>query len=51
MIIIGGFIIVAFILLLLVLRGCGKANDVAEQQEVELTRQMRDAEAIRRITQ
>ena len=51
---IGGIIalvIGAVIFLLLVVRGSGKANEVAEQQERELEREMHDAEAYRRITQ
>lgn len=43
-------IIGAALLLLLVVRGSGKANEVAEQQEAELLREIQDAEAYRRIT-
>lgn len=45
-----GVIIAAAIVVLLVVRGSGKANEVAEQQERELERELADAAAYRRIT-
>ena len=45
-----GAIIAAAIVMLLILRGAGEANEVAEQQERELMREIQDAEAYRRIT-
>ena len=45
-----GAIIAAAIVVLLVVRGSGKANEVAEQQEAELLREMEDAAARERIT-
>lgn len=46
-----GAIIAAAIVVLLVVRGSGEANEVAEQQEAELLREIQDAEAYRRLTQ
>ena len=43
-------IIVAVVILLLVVRGSGKANEVAGQQDRELEREMEDAAAWERIT-
>ena len=40
----------AAILLLLVVRGAGKANEVAEQQEAALAKQMADDAAMERLT-
>ena len=45
-----GAIIAAAIVVLLVVRGSGEANEVAEQQERELMREMEDAAAWERIT-
>ncbi len=45
-----GLVAVAGFFLLLVVRGSGKANDVAEQQEAALLRQMDDDAALERIT-
>lgn len=43
-------IIGAAVLLLLVVRGAGQANEVAEQQEVALLKQLDDDAAMERIT-
>ena len=43
-------VIGAAILLLLVMRGSGQANEVAEQHEVALLKQMDDDAAMERIT-
>ena len=43
-------VIGAAILLLLVVRGSGEANEVAEQQEAALTKQMADDAAMERLT-
>jgi len=45
-----GAIIAAAIVVLLVVRGSGEANEAAERQEAELLREIEDAEAYRRIT-
>lgn len=49
--VIAALVIAAVVIVLLVVRGSGKANEVAEQQEAELLREMHDAEAYRRLTQ
>lgn len=48
--VIAALVIAAVVVLLLVLRGSGKANEVAERQEAEFLRQRHDDEAIERIT-
>ena len=48
--IIAALVIAAVVIVLLVVRGAGKANEVAEQQERELEREMHDAAAWERIT-
>lgn len=48
--ILGVLAFVAFVVLMLIIRGSGKANEVAEQQERELMREMEDAAAWERIT-
>lgn len=48
--IIAVLVIAAVVVLLLVVRGAGNANEVAEQQEAELLREMEDAAAWERIT-
>ena len=48
--ILGVLAIAAVVVLLLVVRGSSKANEVAEQQEAELLREMEDAAAMERIT-
>ena len=48
--IIAALVIAAVVILLLVVRGSGKANEVAEQQEAELERELADAAAWERIT-
>lgn len=48
---VAALVIAAVVILLLVVRGSGKANEVAEQQERELERELADAAAYRRLTQ
>jgi len=48
--VIAALVIAAVVILLLAVRGSGKANEVAEQQEAELLREMADAAAWERIT-
>ena len=48
--ILGVVAVAAFVVLLLIVRGSGEANEVAERQEAELLREIQDAEAYRRIT-
>ena len=45
-----GLMVAATVILLLVVRGAGKANEVAEQQEAALTKQMADDAAMERLT-